>query len=114
MITAPNFWINRGLISTALLPLSLLWFLAAQLRQILAKTEIADLPIICVGNILIGGTGKTPVTATLCRMLKEQGYAPCILTRGYKGSKKGPLFADPALHTTDAVSYTHLTLPTIE
>ena len=103
MITAPNFWTNRGLISTALLPLSLIWILAGQLRQILAKTEIADLPIICVGNILIGGSGKTPVTATLCRILKEQGYTPCILTRGYKGNRKGPLFADPALHTTDDI-----------
>ena len=35
--------------------------------------------------------------------LKEQGYAPCILTRGYKGNRKGPLFADPALHTTDDI-----------
>jgi tetraacyldisaccharide 4'-kinase len=103
MITAPNFWTNKGLISTALLPLSLIWVLAGQLRQMLAKTETADLPVICVGNILIGGTGKTPVTAALCELLKEQGHAPCILTRGYKGQKKGPIFADPALHTTDDI-----------
>ena len=103
MITAPNFWTNKGLISTALLPLSLIWFLAGKLRQVVAKTEVADLPIICVGNILIGGSGKTPVTAALCRLLKEQGYVTCILTRGYKGNKKGPVFADSALHTTDDI-----------
>ncbi|MBL82089.1 MAG: tetraacyldisaccharide 4'-kinase [Rhodospirillaceae bacterium] len=103
MITAPNFWTNKGLISTVLLPLSLIWVLAGQLRRMLAKTEVATLPVICVGNILIGGSGKTPVTATLCGMLKEQGYTPCILTRGYKGNNKGPVFADPAIHTTDDV-----------
>ena len=103
MITAPNFWTNKGLISTVLLPLSWIWVLAGQLRQLLAETETADLPVICVGNITIGGSGKTPVTAALCRLLKEQGYAPCILTRGYKGNKKGPIFADPDLHTTDDI-----------
>ena len=103
MITAPNFWTHKGPISTALLPLSLIWFLAGKLRQLVAKTEVADLPIICVGNILIGGSGKTPVTAALCRLLKEQGYVTCILTRGYKGNKKGPVFADSALHTTDDI-----------
>ena len=103
MITAPNFWTNKGLISTALLPLSFIWVVAGQLRQMLAKTETADLPVVCVGNILVGGTGKTPVTAALCRLLKEQGYAPCILTRGYKGKRTGPVFADPALHTTDDI-----------
>ena len=103
MITAPNFWTNKGLISTALLPLSLIWIFAGKLRQLLAKTQTADLPVVCVGNILIGGTGKTPVTAALCRLLKEQGYEPCILTRGYKGKKKVPVFADPAIHTTDDI-----------
>ena len=103
MINAPNFWTNKGLISTALLPLSWIWVLAGRLRQLLAETEKADLPVICVGNIQIGGSGKTPVTAALCRLLKEQGYAPCILTRGYKGNKKGPIFADPALHTAEEI-----------
>ena len=103
MITMPKFWTSRGLISTALLPLSFVWLFAGKLRQMLVKTEIADLPVICIGNILIGGTGKTPVSAALCRLLKERGYAPCILTRGYKGYKKGPVFADATLHTTDDI-----------
>ncbi len=91
------------MISTALLPLSFIWVLAGRLRQLFAKTETAELPVICVGNIMIGGSGKTPVTAALCRLLTEQGFAPCILTRGYKGNKKGPVFADPSLHTTDDI-----------
>jgi tetraacyldisaccharide 4'-kinase len=100
MINAPKFWTNRGLISTTLLPASFVWMFAGQIRKILVRAEAADLPVICVGNILIGGSGKTPVTAALCTLLRDQGYAPCILTRGYKGRETGPIFADPALHAS--------------
>lgn len=100
MMIAPKFWTDKGLISSALLPLSALWLLAGRLRNVLARPESADLPVICVGNISIGGTGKTPVTATLCRIAKEQGYSPCILMRGYKGREAGPVFADPSVHTS--------------
>ena len=95
---APKFWTEKGLISSALLPLSALWLLAGYFRNALARPETADLPVICVGNISIGGTGKTPITATLCRIAKEQGYTPCILMRGYKGRETGPIFADPSVH----------------
>jgi len=100
MMIAPKFWTDKGLISSTLLPLSALWLLAGRLRNALARPESADLPVICVGNISIGGTGKTPVTATLCRIAKEQGYSPCILMRGYKGREAGPVFADPSVHTS--------------
>ena len=100
MMIAPKFWTEKGLISSALLPLSALWMLAGRLRTVLARPETAELPVICVGNISVGGTGKTPVTAMLCRIAKEQGFSPCILMRGYKGRKAGPVFADPSAHTS--------------
>ena len=103
MMIAPKFWTEKSLISTALLPLSGVWMLATALRQALAKPIRAELPVICVGNISVGGTGKTPVTATLCRIMKEQGYRPCILMRGYKGREAGPVFADPSVHTTSDI-----------
>ena len=103
MIKTPEFWNHRGIMSVLLWPLSLIWAFASATRNHFATQSTAALPVICIGNITAGGTGKTPVTATLCRILKEQGYAPCILTRGYKGNRKGPLFADPALHTTDDI-----------
>lgn len=43
----------------------------------------APVPVIVVGNILVGGTGKTPVTAAICRHLRAQGWHPGILSRGY-------------------------------
>ena len=100
MMIAPKFWTERNLISSALLPLSALWMLASHIRTAFARPETAELPVICVGNTSIGGTGKTPVTALLCRIAKEQGYRPCILMRGYKGRETGPVFADPSVHTS--------------
>ena len=48
--------------------------------------------VISVGNITVGGTGKTPVTIALAEEAKRRGFSPVVLTRGYKGSAKGPCF----------------------
>jgi tetraacyldisaccharide 4'-kinase len=48
--------------------------------------------VISIGNITVGGTGKTPATITIAEEAKRRGFAPIILTRGYKGKIKGPCF----------------------
>lgn len=48
--------------------------------------------VISIGNITLGGTGKTPTTIALAKVAKQKGFRPCILTRGYKGKIKGPIF----------------------
>jgi tetraacyldisaccharide 4'-kinase len=48
--------------------------------------------VISIGNITLGGTGKTPATIALAREAKRRGLMPCVLTRGYKGIEKGPCF----------------------
>lgn len=58
------------------------------------KSEEFDIPIICVGNITVGGTGKTPMTEFLVQMLSEN-YNVAILSRGYKRKTKGFLLATP-------------------
>jgi tetraacyldisaccharide 4'-kinase len=55
--------------------------------------------VICVGNLTVGGTGKTPVVRELLRLLTVQGVAAHGLSRGYGGRLKGPLRVDPAVHT---------------
>lgn len=102
MIKAPLFWNNRGLLSTALLPLSGVWRVLAVLRQRFAKTSRASLPVICIGNITVGGTGKTPLVGLLYDSLCERGHHPAILTRGYGGSEAGPLWVDSAVHDAAA------------
>jgi tetraacyldisaccharide 4'-kinase len=48
--------------------------------------------VISIGNITLGGTGKTPAAIALAREAQEQGFNPCVLTRGYRGTAKGPCF----------------------
>jgi len=54
------------------------------------RSHRAAVPVVCVGNISCGGTGKTPMVITLVRMLQAAGHRPAILTRGYKGSAETP------------------------
>ena len=57
------------------------------------SSESYDLPVICVGNITVGGTGKTPHTEYLIRLLQENGYKVGVLSRGYKRKTKGYVLA---------------------
>ncbi|MDD5284852.1 MAG: tetraacyldisaccharide 4'-kinase [Desulfuromonadaceae bacterium] len=77
-----------------LTPLAWLYSLVLQLRAGLYlsgifKTHRLPRPVISVGNITVGGTGKTPVTAYIARFLLEQGYKVAVLSRGYGGSLEG-------------------------
>lgn len=99
MIKTPVFWNNKGVVSTALLPLATIWATATHLRDRLAKQVSADLPVICIGNLTAGGTGKTPLVSLLYDQLIEAGKSPVIMSRGYGGSQKGPLWVDGMLHT---------------
>ncbi len=63
-------------------------------KGVLKKTKIA-VPVIIVGNITVGGTGKTPLILFLARLLREEGYKPGIISRGYGGnSEVWPLWVD--------------------
>ena len=99
MIKTPEFWNNKGVASTALLPLATIWATATHLRDRLAKQVSADLPVICIGNLTAGGTGKTPLVSLLYDQLTEAAKSPVIMSRGYGGSQKGPLWVDGMLHT---------------
>lgn len=62
-------------------------------------------PVISIGNITVGGTGKTPLTIALAEEAKKRDFSPIILTRGYKGKAKGPCFVE---RNKDAYSLVHL------
>ena len=66
-------------------------------------TYHAPMPVICVGNISLGGAGKTPVVQALVTTLKEMGFKPAILLRGYGGCQKTPCQVDASKHTADDV-----------
>jgi tetraacyldisaccharide 4'-kinase len=63
----------------------------------------APCTVLCIGNLTLGGAGKTPTALRIAAMLRETGARPAFLTRGYGGRERGPLVVDPALHDADAV-----------
>lgn len=92
---APAFWQNHNLISLVLSPLGYLYQCLGWARARVTKPYRSSLPVLCVGNLTSGGTGKTPLTAWLADRLINKGYRPVILTRGYGGNLKGPVFVTP-------------------
>lgn len=83
-----------------LLPLSLVFDLLIRLRRAcyrlgLFRVERLPVPVIVVGNLNVGGSGKTPLTIALARWLRQAGYAPGIVSRGYGGSARAARPARP-------------------
>ncbi|MFD2204374.1 tetraacyldisaccharide 4'-kinase [Kiloniella antarctica] len=113
---APDFWKSRGLISTLFLPCSLFYVLGSYLRQAVTKPVKVSVPVICIGNLSAGGSGKTPITRSVAQTLTKLGFTPHIITRGYGGIEHGPLRVQPNLHKATDVGDEPLmlssTLPT--
>ena len=94
----PAFWWGEGSVASALLaPLAALYGAVAQWR-LGRRGRRAAAPVVCVGNLTVGGAGKTPTALALARMLAAAGERPMFLTRGYGGALAGPLLVDPARH----------------
>lgn len=68
-----------------------------------APRYTAAVPVICIGNFTVGGSGKTPFALALAKLLRQAGYKPAFLLRGYGGAAKGPVAVDPALHRAEDV-----------
>lgn len=101
--SAPDFWARRGALSLFLAPLGCLYDAASAARRTWARPYRAPVPVICVGNLVAGGAGKTPVVADLARRLLARGVAVHVLSRGYGGTLPGPVRVDPARHDAAAV-----------
>jgi tetraacyldisaccharide 4'-kinase len=94
------YWYRLSPLHLALWPLSILFGALAAVRRrlyragLLASTQIR-VPVIVVGNINAGGTGKTPCVIWLAQCLLDHGFRPGIVTRGYGGSARNPQRAAP-------------------
>jgi len=82
-----------------LVPLSWIWAAVTARRLQRAQPVEPGVPVICVGNLTLGGSGKTPIVRALAARLSDEGKAVHILMRGHGGRERGPLRVDPARHT---------------
>jgi tetraacyldisaccharide 4'-kinase len=104
MRAAPSFWAEPpGILANLLLPIGAAWDAASRLRQALSRPYCPPVPVVCVGNLVAGGAGKTPVVLALTAYLAARGCAVHIVTRGYGGRLSGPVQVDPARHDAAAV-----------
>ena len=83
-------WRTPTAVSLALTPFSLVYGLVTKIRKAayisgVLKTHRFDIPVVVVGNLTVGGTGKTPFVITLAERLKIRGWRPGIVSRGYRG-----------------------------
>ncbi len=86
-------WYNNNALSLLLRPLSWLYCLVIFMRRLayamgLLKRHRLTVPVIVVGNLTVGGTGKTPVVIHIAHLLKRSGYSPGIISRGYGGKAR--------------------------
>ena len=94
----PAFWWRPpGFLAAALAPLGALYGAVAA-RRMARRGQRARVPVICIGNLTLGGSGKTPAAIAVARMLQSEGERPTFLTRGYGGRLAGPVTVS-ASHT---------------
>lgn len=94
----PDFWWQKpGIAAWLLSPIALVYGAIAGRRMRGAGLRVG-IPVICVGNFTLGGTGKTPTAIAIATFLAQRGESPFFLTRGYGGRLAGPVQVDPTTH----------------
>lgn len=94
--TLQSIWYDtdsKSLLRAVLYPLSIIYLVSIKIRELLYKLGLfrsykSKIPIIVIGNITVGGTGKTPMVIKIVKLLQELGLRPAVVTRGYHAKKK--------------------------
>jgi tetraacyldisaccharide 4'-kinase len=101
---SPAFWWHRrSLAGVALAPFGAAYGYFVG-RRMMAKRGVAvSVPVICVGNLIVGGAGKTPTALAVAAVCRKEQLKPGFLTRGYGGREAGPILVSPDFHTAQDV-----------
>ena len=101
---APKFWDQSSSWQAIILaPLGHLYAAATARRLANGSPLKLKTPVVCIGNINAGGTGKTPTVIAVTELLRDLYHTPHIVSRGYGGTLEGPVRVDPAIHNADHV-----------
>jgi len=103
--TAPVFWWEPKptALARALWPVAKVWGALAERRMLRPPVYRAPVPVICVGNFVVGGAGKTPTAIALARLARGRGLRPGLLSSGYGGAARMALLVDATFHTAEEV-----------
>src|SRR5215207_6127534 len=94
----PAFWWRpAGMAAGLLSPLGAIYGAVAGARMARPGRE-AGVPVVCIGNLTLGGAGKTPAAILATQILTDAGRRPFVLSRGYGGALAGPVLVDPKNH----------------
>lgn len=108
-VRAPEFWHSKdvggigGALSFVLTPFGWIYGAITSMRAASKSTWQAPVPVICVGNVVMGGAGKTLVSVDLAKRLSAKGQNPHIIMRGYGGRIHAPIRVDLNLHNASDV-----------
>jgi len=91
-LQSPRYWQSRSGLALWLYPVSLIFRLLVWLRRLgyryrLIRSTSPSVPVVVVGNIVVGGAGKTPLVVALVKMLQQGGWRTGVVSRGYRGSE---------------------------
>ena len=100
-----RIWYQGSRLYYFLLPLTAIFYLLSQIRKLyytkIYRRKEFFVPVITVGNLTVGGSGKTPMVLYLVTMLKEKGYQPGVIARGYKSKAYSPIHVDEHCSAAD-------------
>ncbi|MFZ1814663.1 MAG: tetraacyldisaccharide 4'-kinase [Rhizobiaceae bacterium] len=99
----PFWWRKAGVRAWALSPLAALWGAVAARRMEQKPSASVQVPVLCVGNFVAGGAGKTPTVLALGKAARKRGLTPGFLSRGYGGHLHGPVMVDLDHHSASDV-----------
>ena len=99
----PFWWIKNSWQGYALSPISYIYGKIAAKRMNMQATAFVNVPVICVGNFVVGGAGKTPTVHMLAKYARAQGFNVGILSRGHGGAITTPTVVKPKKHNAHDV-----------